>query len=125
MSAKNCRPPLSSGRAAPGSRRDVFQAVADPIRRRLLESLAESPDGMSVAAMTKRLPISRTAVNKHLAVLKGAGLVQHQRVGREARYQLAPEPLDRLREWLTFFDGYWNQHLSALAQYVEKDDDAT
>jgi predicted ArsR family transcriptional regulator len=95
------------------------------MRRRLLESLAESPDGMSIAAMTNRLPISRTAVNKHLAVLKGAGLVQHQRVGREARYQLAPEPLDRLRDWLTFFDGYWNQHLSALAQYVEKDDDAT
>lgn len=95
------------------------------MRRTLLESLAVSPDGMSIAAMTRRLPISRTAVNKHLAILSDAGLVKRQAVGREARYLLTPDPLSQLTEWLAFFDAYWSQRLTALGQYVENDGHAT
>ncbi len=95
------------------------------MRRILLKALAVSPDGMSIAALTRKLPISRTAVNKHLAILSDAGLVKRQAVGREARYLLSPDPLSQLAEWLAFFDPYGSQHLSALAQSVERDGQAT
>src|ERR1700730_2804196 len=65
---------------------DVFQAIADPTRRRLLKLLADKE--MPITAITECFPISRTAVNKHLHVLSDAGLVSIQKVGRETRYKL-------------------------------------
>lgn len=101
------------------SRHDVFQAVADPTRRSLLKLLADKE--MSIASITDCFPISRTAVNKHLQVLFDAQLVSSQKVGRETRYKLQPEPLLELQDWLAFFEQYWANRLSALKEYVEAD----
>lgn len=98
---------------------DVFQAIADPTRRSLLKLLANKE--MSIASISDRYPISRTAVNKHLQVLTDAQLVSSQKVGRETRYKLQPEPLLELQDWLTFFEQYWANKLSALKEYVEAD----
>lgn len=98
---------------------DVFQAVADPTRRSLLKLLADNE--MPITAITEYFPISRTAVNKHLRVLSEAGLVSKQKVGREIRYRLKPEPLVELVEWLVFFEQYWDEKLSVLKEYVEDD----
>lgn len=84
------------------SKHDVFQAIADPTRRKLLKLLAEKE--MPISAVTKCFPITRTAVNKHLHVLSDAGLVSSQKVGRETRYKLQPEPLVELKHWLAFFE---------------------
>jgi DNA-binding transcriptional ArsR family regulator len=100
---------------------DVFQAIADPTRRRLLKLLANKE--MPIAAITECFPISRTAVNKHLHVLSDAGLVSSQKVGRETRYKLQPEPLVELKQWLSFFEQYWANKLSALKEFVETDND--
>ena len=100
---------------------DVFQAIADPTRRRMLKLLANHE--MPIAAITEQFPISRTAVNKHLHVLSDAGLVSWKKVGRETRYRLKPEPLTEIRQWLAFFDQYWNEKLTALGQYVEEEGD--
>lgn len=91
---------------------DVFQAVADPTRRKMLKLLADKE--MSIAAITECFPISRTAVNKHLFVLFQAGLVTKQKSGKETRYKLQPEPLVKLKDWLTFFEHYWDEKLIAL-----------
>jgi len=88
----------------------VFQAVSDPTRRSLLVLLADRE--MAIAGMAKRFPLSRTAVNKHLRVLSAAGLVTSRRAGRETRYRLRPEPLAELKEWLAFFDRYWDVKLA-------------
>ncbi|MGD8189392.1 ArsR/SmtB family transcription factor [Brevibacillus ginsengisoli] len=101
------------------SKHDVFQAIADPTRRKLLKLLAEKE--MPIAAITECFPISRTAVNKHLHVLFDAGLVYSQKVGRETRYKLQPEPLVELKQWLSFFERYWDEKLSALKEFVEAD----
>lgn len=106
---------------ASASKHDVFQAIADPTRRRLLTLLADKE--MPIAALTACFPITRTAVNKHLKVLHEAGLVSSQRVGRETRYMLQPEPLAEIKQWLTFFDEYWDDKLSALKEFVEGDND--
>lgn len=100
---------------------DVFQAIADPTRRSLLQLLADKE--MPIVAIKAQFPISRTAVNKHLQVLTDAGLVHRQRVGRETRYRLKPDPLKELQQWLAYFEPYWDEKLSALKSYVEAESD--
>lgn len=100
---------------------DIFQAIADPTRRKLLKLLAEKE--MSITAITEYFPITRTAVNKHLHVLSVAGLVSSQKVGRETRYKLQPEPLVELKQWLSFFEQYWDEKLSALKEFLEADNE--
>lgn len=99
---------------------DVFQAIADPTRRRILAVVADKE--MSIAAIAECFPLSRTAINKHLHILAESGLVTKNKVGRETRYKLRPDPLFELDQWLSFFEKYWSHKLSALAEYVESDD---
>ncbi len=100
-------------------RYDVFEAVSDRTRRQITRLLAD--DEMPIAAIAKRFPISRTAVNKHLHVLTSAGLLTRRRVGRETRYKLNPRPLRALHQWLLFYEHYWDENLEALKKYVEED----
>ncbi|MDQ0269101.1 ArsR/SmtB family transcription factor [Cytobacillus purgationiresistens] len=101
------------------TKHDVFHAIADPTRRKMLKLLADQE--MPIAAITDNFPITRTAVNKHLHVLFDAGLVSSQKVGRETRYKLLPEPLVEIKDWLTFFETYWDDKLAALKSFVEDD----
>ncbi|WP_067932384.1 ArsR/SmtB family transcription factor [Alicyclobacillus kakegawensis] len=102
-------------------RHDVFQAIADPNRRQVIRLLAEA-DELSIASISDRLPISRTAVNKHLRVLGEAGLVKSRRVGRETRYHLQPQPLLEVKRWLADYERFWDEKLAALKRYVEAEE---
>ncbi|SEU10395.1 helix-turn-helix transcriptional regulator [Paenibacillus sp. NFR01] len=106
---------------APALKADVFQAISDPTRRKMLKLLADRE--MPIAAITEAFPLSRTAVNKHLHVLADAGLVRSQKAGRETRYTLQPEPLAEIQQWLSFFERYWDERLLALKRLVEADND--
>ncbi|MET3698574.1 ArsR family transcriptional regulator [Bacillus oleivorans] len=103
------------------TKHDVFQAIADPTRRKMLKLLADNE--MPIASITNKFPISRTAVNKHLKVLSDAGLVSSQKVGRETRYKLQPKPLAEIKDWLSYFEQYWDEKLFALKEFVESDQD--
>lgn len=105
---------------APALKHDVFQAIADPTRRRMLKLLADKE--MPIAAIAEHFPITRTAVNKHLHVLSDAGLVSSKKAGRETRYKLQPEPLTELKQWLSSFEQYWDEKLLALKMFVENDE---
>src|SRR4029077_16503661 len=70
---------------------DAFSAIADPVRRALLEEVAAGP--VRVVDLASRHPISRPAVSRHLRVLAGAGLVEARERGRERHYALAPDGL--------------------------------
>ncbi|MEH7374732.1 ArsR/SmtB family transcription factor [Neobacillus drentensis] len=105
--------------AASSAKHDVFQAIADPTRRKLLKLL--SKEEMPVTAISEHFPISRTAVSKHLRVLADAGLVKERKAGRETRYKLEPEPLYELKDWLQYFELFWENKLSALRLFVESD----
>lgn len=96
---------------------DVFQAIADPTRRRLLHLLRDGE--MPVTAISGQFPMSRTAVSKHLRILAEAGLVKDRKVGRETRYRLEAEPLRELQHWLGYFERYWDNKLMALKLFVE------
>lgn len=98
---------------------DVFQAIADPTRRKLLEMLAQGQ--LSISAMSQDFSMSRTAITKHLRVLESAGLVHSRKVGRERLYRLDAKPLQSLRQWLTFYERFWEDKLSDLKRAVEKE----
>jgi DNA-binding transcriptional ArsR family regulator len=63
--------------------------------------------------------MSRTAVSKHLHVLADAGLVSEQKVGRETRFKLRPEPLLELKQWLSYYERFWDNKLNALKNLAE------
>lgn len=96
---------------------DVFQAIADPTRRRLLHLLVDKE--MPVTVISGHFPMTRTAVSKHLRILSDAGLVKERKVGRETRYRLEPEPLLELKRWLSFYDRFWDNKLAVLKHLVE------
>jgi DNA-binding transcriptional ArsR family regulator len=100
---------------------DVFQAIADPTRRQLLRLLSQGE--MPVMTITSHFPMSRTAVSKHLRVLADAGLVKENKVGRETRYRLNPEPLREVTNWLEYFELFWENKLTALKLFVENEED--
>ncbi|WP_435166363.1 ArsR/SmtB family transcription factor [Paenibacillus glycanilyticus] len=98
---------------------DVFQAIADPTRRSLLQLLVDQE--MPVNVISGHYSMSRTAVSKHLRVLAEAGLVKERKVGRETRYRLEPEPLLELKRWLSYYERFWENKLQALKRFVEED----
>jgi DNA-binding transcriptional ArsR family regulator len=101
--------------------RDAFAALADPTRRHILELLRDSPSltAGEVAAAFPR--ISRPAVSKHLAVLRGAGLVSVRAEGREWHYSLDAGPLaDIYQDWLLGFAPVWEETLGRLKIRAER-----
>ena len=105
------------------SKHDVFQAIADPTRRMLLRLLAD--EEMSVTKISRHFPMSRTAVSKHLRVLSNAGLVGEQKRGRERRYRLQPEPLLEVKQWLSFYERFWDKKMAMLKNFVETEETNT
>ncbi|WP_196189280.1 helix-turn-helix transcriptional regulator [Conexibacter sp. W3-3-2] len=98
----------------------VFAALADPTRRRVVETLLR--DGTtSVPALTEALPITRQAVAKHVAILDDAGLVERAPggVGREVRYRLREEALVPAATWMAQADRAWAGRLARLKDVVE------
>ncbi len=98
---------------------DVFAALADPTRRRLVETLA-ARGSASATALAAELPISRQAVAKHLGALGGAGLVRSRRAGRETLYELQPQPLGEAAEWIARIGDEWEDRLARLKRLVER-----
>jgi DNA-binding transcriptional ArsR family regulator len=97
---------------------DVFTALADPTRRRVLDLLAEHGHG-TATTLAAELPVSRPAVIKHLAVLDRAGLVSAQRHGREVRYVVQSAPLQETAAWMARLAAAWDERLDAIRALAE------
>ena len=102
---------------------DVFQAIADPTRREVLRLLAQRE--LPISKITEQFAISRTAIVKHLNILTEANLVQGRKEGREKLYRLQPEPLQEVKEWLSYYERFWSNKLSILKHLVENDSEGT
>lgn len=101
-----------------GSVRDVYSAIADPTRREMIALLAET-DEAPLHEITPRFDMGRTAVSKHLSVLKQAGLVAERKVGRETRHRLTPEPLQEVQQWVNHYEMFWTARLDQLKALLE------
>ena len=95
----------------------VFGALADPTRRHLIELLAAEP-GATATGLAATLPISRQAVAKHLKLLHEAGLVSSRRRGREALFELEPEPLSEAVAWIGSVGAEWDRGLDGLRRLL-------
>lgn len=98
----------------------VFGTLANPVRRRLLELLAQGP--RTAGSLAEEFELSRPAVSEHLAVLGDASLVVGVKRGRERHYHLNPAPLEEVDAWLRPFERYWRDRLSDLAELLKKKD---
>lgn len=99
--------------------RDVYVAIADPTRRKLLRLLVDS-DELPLYELTPHFEMGRTAVSKHLAILKEADLVTNRKIGRETRYRLNAAPLKEVKDWLSFYEEFWNERASLLKKILEE-----
>jgi DNA-binding transcriptional ArsR family regulator len=97
---------------------DVYSAIADPSRRRIVELLADRR--RSVNDVAQAFVMSRPAVSKHLRVLKDAGVVTDVVVGRERLYCLQPEPLNEVTEWITTYQRFWRERLARLGRTTRR-----
>lgn len=91
----------------------VFAALADPTRRAVVSELGRRPT-VTATELAVEHPITRQALAKHLAVLEDAGLVEHERQGRETRYALRPAPLAEAADWLVAAGAAWDDRLARL-----------
>jgi DNA-binding transcriptional ArsR family regulator len=95
----------------------VFQALADPTRRKVI-ALLSSSGPVTATQLAGRLPITRQAIAKHLAALAEAGLVSAAREGREVRYRLTPPPLRDAVSWMATVGAEWDARLDALRRHL-------
>ncbi|NGP87088.1 ArsR/SmtB family transcription factor [Fodinibius halophilus] len=101
--------------------RDVFQAIADPTRRAIIDLLANK--SLPVNGVAKNFDISRPAVSKHIKILNECGLVVIRKKGRKRFCRADPRKLQEVAEWTAKYQKFWSKKLDALeALLVEEDD---
>jgi DNA-binding transcriptional ArsR family regulator len=95
----------------------TFGALADPIRRAILDRLAH--DDATVGELARPFRVSRPAISKHLRVLERAGLVRRAREGRVSRCELDAAAMREAARWVERYRVFWTNRLDALARYAE------
>ncbi len=96
----------------------TFAALSDPTRRSILARL--SLGDLSMNELAEPYEMSLAAVSKHVGVLKAAGLVSQEKLGRVRRCRLNPEPLQAASQWIESYRGFWEERLDALGDFLEQ-----
>jgi len=100
-------------------RRDVFQAIADPTRREIINLL--SAESMTVNEVAERFNISRPAVSKHLKILQECGLLNIKQEGRERYCSIDHSRLAEVSQWIKKYEVFWNEKLTNLEKFLAKE----
>lgn len=100
------------------TRRDVFQAIADPTRRAILGLLAIH--AMTPNALAEHFETSRQAVSKHIKVLTECQLVSQEQAGREIYYHFQPKKMKEISDWLEPFRQLWESRFDQLDEVLKK-----
>ena len=99
-------------------RRDVFQAIADPTRREIINMISKKP--LNVNAVAENFDVTRTAIYKHLKILAQCGLVNIRQQGRERFCEARLEKLNEVSDWIEQYRKFWNARLDALEEVINK-----
>lgn len=97
---------------------ELWSVIADPSRRRVLDLVVSNGD-VSASWLAGRVPFSRQAVSKHLAVLERAGLVTRRKEGREVLYQVEAGRLDQATRAMAELAAQWDRRLAAIKELAE------
>jgi DNA-binding transcriptional ArsR family regulator len=99
-------------------RRDVFQAIADPTRREIINMVAHR--SMNVNAVAGNFDVSRTAIYKHVKILTECGLIVVKQQGRERFYEARLEKLHEISDWVDQYRRFWTARFDALENYLNE-----
>ena len=99
-------------------KRDVFQAIADPTRREIINMIAHKP--LNVNSVAGNFHVSRTAVYKHVKMLTECGLIVIRQHGRERYYEAQLAKLNEVSDWVEQYRKFWNEKLDSLEVYLAK-----
>jgi DNA-binding transcriptional ArsR family regulator len=91
---------------------DPFAAIGDPNRRQMLQLL--SRESLTINALAENFEMSRPAVSKHVKILCGAGFISIEDIGRERRCSLSQKGFRDLRQWIDYYDQFWQNKLRKL-----------
>ena len=97
-------------------RRDVFQAIADPTRRQIINMIAQKH--LNIDAVAENFDVSRPAISKHIKILTECGLVVIRQQGRERFCEARLEKLNEVSDWVEQYRKFWNTRLDALESYL-------
>ena len=98
------------------ARRDVFQAIADPTRRQIIELLAA--ESMNLNAIADNFKISRPAISQHIKILNECGIIEIEAIGRERYCKIQPQSLIPAFLWLEQYQKQWTERIDAFEEYV-------
>ena len=99
-------------------RRDVFQAIADPVRRDIIQLL--STEELSVSEVADKFEISRPAISKHLKILNECGLIDFNQVGRERICIIRPQELIPAFLWIKQYNSLWEDRIDSFENYINE-----
>ena len=99
-------------------RRDVFQAIADPVRRDIIELLANKT--LTVNTVAEKFDVSRPAISKHLKILKECDIIVITKKGRERFCQIQPKSLIPVFLWIDQYRNLWDDRLDSFENYLIK-----
>jgi DNA-binding transcriptional ArsR family regulator len=101
-------------------RRDVFQAIADPTRRKILNVLAF--ESLNLNAVAEKFHSSRPAISKHIKILTECGLITIKQQGRERYCEAKLQKLNEVSEWVEQYKIFWTKKLNTLDEFLAKDE---
>ncbi|PCJ67762.1 MAG: transcriptional regulator [Bacteroidetes bacterium] len=99
-------------------RRDVFQAIADPIRRDIIELISNEP--LSVNEVAEKFDISRPAISKHIRILNECGIITIEQRGRERHCLIQPKNLIPAYMWIDQYRKLWEDRIDSFEEYLTK-----
>ncbi len=99
-------------------RRDVFQAIADPTRRAIINLIAQKP--LNLNTIAENFDVSRPAISQHIKILTECGLIVIEKQGRERFCEAKLEQLNEVSDWVQQYRKFWTSKLDALEIYLNK-----
>ena len=103
----------------PEKQPDIFRAIADPTRRRIIHLLVLS-GALSLGSIAERFAMSRQAVTKHLKLLSEANVLTIDKVGRQQMCEVNAQALKEVYDWVAFYKEFWDEKLDALDAFLHE-----
>jgi DNA-binding transcriptional ArsR family regulator len=98
------------------SRRDVFQAIADPTRREIIDLLAQQ--SMNLNSIAEHFEITRPAISNHIRILNECGIIEIEQIGRERFCKIRPDKLKDVSAWVGQYERLWVEKIESFEKYL-------
>ncbi|OQP58880.1 ArsR/SmtB family transcription factor [Niastella populi] len=103
---------------APELKRDIFQAIADPTRRQIIDLISSKP--MNLKTIADHFDISRPAISQQVKILHECGLLEIKREGRETFCSIRPNEFKKIADWVERYRGLWETKIDTFEEYVNQ-----